>query len=106
MQDKTKVPMCILANTNGTIYPARHMSVSNLISTDLIVVERFFVERVKVMDERSTTKKYTSNLWCDLRSCILQLDESRTKPKKHHNIFHLLKTRNIRNVTFIVCLVW
>lgn len=41
-----------------------------------------------------------------LRFCILQADETKTDPKNHHNIFDLLRTRNIRNMTLILCLVW
>ncbi|XP_033496390.2 organic cation/carnitine transporter 2-like isoform X1 [Epinephelus lanceolatus] len=33
-------------------------------------------------------------------------DETKTDPKNHHNIFDLLRTRNIRNMTLILCLVW
>ncbi|XP_059207133.1 organic cation/carnitine transporter 2-like [Centropristis striata] len=29
-----------------------------------------------------------------------------TKTKEHHNIFNLLSTKNIRNTTLILCLVW
>ncbi|XP_068163644.1 organic cation/carnitine transporter 2-like [Antennarius striatus] len=32
--------------------------------------------------------------------------KTKTLPKKHYNIFHLVKTRNIRDTTITVCLVW
>lgn len=37
---------------------------------------------------------------------ISQGDEKKMDSTKHHNVIHLLKTSNIRNVTLIVCLVW
>ncbi|XP_028450844.1 solute carrier family 22 member 5 [Perca flavescens] len=33
-------------------------------------------------------------------------DETNAHPKQHHNVFNLLRTKNIRNMTFILCLVW
>ncbi|KAF3705601.1 Solute carrier family 22 member 4 Ergothioneine transporter [Channa argus] len=33
-------------------------------------------------------------------------DETEKQPKEHLSIFHLLKTRNIRNTTVILCMVW
>ncbi|XP_037603940.1 solute carrier family 22 member 5-like isoform X2 [Sebastes umbrosus] len=33
-------------------------------------------------------------------------DETNTHPKENHNIFNLLRTKNIRNTTVILCLVW
>lgn len=44
-----------------------------------------------------------------MRFSVLQKEEKEEKeqPKsEHHNILHLLKTSNIRNITLIVCLVW
>lgn len=44
-----------------------------------------------------------------MRFSVLQKEEKEEKeqPKsKDHNILHLLKTSNIRNITLIVCLVW
>ncbi|XP_056909363.1 organic cation/carnitine transporter 2-like [Takifugu flavidus] len=34
------------------------------------------------------------------------VDEKKTDSTKRHNIIHLLKTSNIRNITLIVCLLW
>ncbi|KAF1378330.1 hypothetical protein PFLUV_G00189420 [Perca fluviatilis] len=33
-------------------------------------------------------------------------DETKAHPKQHHNVFNLLRTKNIRNMTVILCLVW
>ncbi|XP_044078870.1 solute carrier family 22 member 5-like isoform X2 [Siniperca chuatsi] len=33
-------------------------------------------------------------------------DETKTHPKEHHNVFSLLRTRNMRNTTVSLCLVW
>ncbi|XP_045895960.1 solute carrier family 22 member 5-like isoform X1 [Micropterus dolomieu] len=33
-------------------------------------------------------------------------DETKKHPKEHYNVFSLLRTRNIRNTTFTLCLVW
>ncbi|XP_042354903.1 solute carrier family 22 member 5-like isoform X2 [Plectropomus leopardus] len=35
-----------------------------------------------------------------------QADEKETTPKEHHNVLDLLRTDNIRNMSFILCLVW
>ncbi|XP_059208236.1 organic cation/carnitine transporter 2-like [Centropristis striata] len=32
--------------------------------------------------------------------------ETKTHHREHHNVFYLLRTKNIRNTTVIVCLVW
>ncbi|XP_023285145.1 solute carrier family 22 member 5-like isoform X2 [Seriola lalandi dorsalis] len=36
----------------------------------------------------------------------VQADETETHPKEHYNIFSLIWTRNIRNTTVILCMVW
>ncbi|XP_031729914.1 solute carrier family 22 member 5-like isoform X2 [Anarrhichthys ocellatus] len=33
-------------------------------------------------------------------------DATKTQPKEQHNVFSLLRTKNIRNLTVILCLVW
>ncbi|XP_070773142.1 organic cation/carnitine transporter 2-like [Enoplosus armatus] len=33
-------------------------------------------------------------------------DETKTHPKEHHNVLSLLRGSNIRNTTFILCLLW
>ncbi|XP_068598371.1 organic cation/carnitine transporter 2-like [Brachionichthys hirsutus] len=37
---------------------------------------------------------------------IGQDNEAEILPKKHYNVFHLVKKRNIRDTTIIVCVVW
>ncbi|XP_068187331.1 organic cation/carnitine transporter 2-like isoform X2 [Antennarius striatus] len=35
-----------------------------------------------------------------------RLYQEKEHPQKHHNVFHLLRARNIRNTTIILCTVW
>ncbi|XP_068187528.1 organic cation/carnitine transporter 2-like [Antennarius striatus] len=37
---------------------------------------------------------------------ITKDQETKTLPNKHYNVFHLVKTRTIRDTTIIVCVVW
>ncbi|XP_056267786.1 organic cation/carnitine transporter 2-like [Pseudoliparis swirei] len=36
----------------------------------------------------------------------VHVDETKTNPKEQHNVFNLVKTKNIRNTTVILCLLW
>ncbi|TNN39515.1 Solute carrier family 22 member 5 [Liparis tanakae] len=36
----------------------------------------------------------------------VHVDETKTHPKVQHNVFNLVKTKNIRNTTLILCLLW
>ncbi|XP_034746117.1 solute carrier family 22 member 5-like [Etheostoma cragini] len=33
-------------------------------------------------------------------------DDTKAHPRQHHNVFNLLRTKDIRNTTLILCLVW
>lgn len=75
------------------------MFVSKIISVHSVVAEKTQSGPKWWLKEQDNK----NNFCHDLSFCVLQADETKTLPKKHNNVLDLLKTTNIRHVTFIVC---
>ncbi|XP_075957620.1 organic cation/carnitine transporter 2-like [Anarhichas minor] len=72
---------------------------------------RWLLSQGRVEEAETTLRKAAKMNKVEAPSVIFKdysvhADATKTHPKEQHNVFSLLRTKNIRNMTLILCLVW
>ncbi|XP_033496401.1 organic cation/carnitine transporter 2-like [Epinephelus lanceolatus] len=64
------------------------------------------VEEAEAIVRKAAKKNRVEAPLVIFEDCIAYADETEMHSKEQHNIFDLLRTKNIRNITLILCLIW
>ncbi|XP_038564894.1 solute carrier family 22 member 5-like isoform X3 [Micropterus salmoides] len=64
------------------------------------------VEEAEAIVRKAATKNKVEAPRVIFEDYSAHADETKKHPKEHYNVFSLLRTRNLRNTTVILCLVW
>ncbi|XP_042355459.1 solute carrier family 22 member 5-like [Plectropomus leopardus] len=64
------------------------------------------VEEAEAIVRKAAKKNKVKAPKVIFKDCGAHANETETTPKEHYNVFNLLRTKNIRSTTVILCLVW